>query len=247
MRVIAWIVVGVFACSTLPLVAQSLVDAAKSGDVKSVQKVLTTEKKAPNVNEQDQEGLTALMIASVAGDSAMVAALLDAHANPNIKANNGMTALLGAVFNARAVIVPMLIAAKADVNVFDRKARTPLMIAAEKGVNDPVSALCDAGASLEVKNSKGCSPLMIACGNRHLNVMMELLEKGANPNTRDLQGRTPAMLLCFLGEDEMLKLLIHHKPDLTLMDYVGKTALEYAKEYKRRLCIEVLTQAGATR
>jgi ankyrin repeat protein len=54
------------------------------------------------------------------------------------------------------------------------------------------------------------------------------------------------MLLSLLGEDEMVRLLLRHKPDISAVDFSMKTALAYAKEYKRKLVIQVLEKAGAT-
>lgn len=223
--------------------AQTLIETVKTGSMKNTKKVLA--KKNVNVNETDAEGLTSLMVATIANDSAMVDLLLSKGADPNIAAKNGMTVLHAAAFHARDQIAPLLIAAGANPNAVDGKGRTPLLVAAHMGSTNIITQLVNAGGNLEFPDLKGNTALMLACGGRHLGAMDELLEKGANPNTRDLQGRTPLMLLCVLGEDEMVRILLKYKADVTLVDHSMRSALSYAREYRRKACIEVLEKTGA--
>lgn len=235
-------------CLTLVLSAvigfsQPLIETVKTGDIKRVKSLI--KKKSTNINETDAEGLTSIMVATIANDSLMVVVLLDAGANPNLQSKSGMTALHAAAFNNRDGIVQLLISYRADPNLVDSKGRTPIMVAAQMGNTNPITYLAQAGAALEVRDARGNTPLMLACGGRHLGAMDELLERGANPNCRDLQGRTPLMLLAVHGEDEMVRILLKNKADYTLVDHTMKTALAYAKEYRRKAVIAVLERAGA--
>jgi len=223
--------------------AQSLVETVKTGNLRSAKKLLA--KKSTNVNEADSEGLTSLMIATIANDSAMVVELLNVGANVNIQSVSGMTAVHAATFNNREGLLPLLISAGANPNLIDKRGRTPLHVAATQGNSNSVSILLDAGALIEFKDRKGNSALMLASGGRHLGTLEELLEKGADPNTRDLQGRTPLMLLSTIGEEEMVRILLKYKTDVTLVDHSMKTALSYAKEYRRKTIIPLLEKAGA--
>lgn len=225
-------------------VAQAqLVETVKTGDLKRVKSLL--KKKTTNVNEVDYEGLTSLMVATIANDSAMAFLLLESGADPNLQSKSGMTALHAAAFNNRDGLVQLLIAYKADPNLVDAKGRTPIMVAAQMGHTNPITYLAQGGAALEVKDLRGNTPLMLACGGRHLGAMDELLERGANPNCRDLQGRTPLMLLAVHGEDEMVRILLKNNADFTLVDHAMKTALVYAKEYRRKAVTALLEKAGA--
>jgi ankyrin repeat protein len=113
------------------------------------------------------------------------------------------------------------------------------------GSTNIITALLQAGANIEYPDLKGNTALLLACGGRHLGAMDELLEKGANPNARDLQGRTALMLLCVLGEDEMVRILLKYKADISLVDHSMRSALSYAREYRRKACIAILEQSGA--
>lgn len=239
-----FLVVGLLLCSSPTLVyAQSLVEVVKTGNLRLVKKSLS--RKSVNVNEVDAEGLTSLMVATIANDSMMVVTLLMAGADPNVQTKSGMTVLHAAAFNNRDLLMPMLVAAGADPNKIDSRGRTPLIVASQMGNTNPVTILIEAGAQIEFRDSKGNTAIMLACANRHLGAMNELLEKGANPNSRDLQGRTPLMLLSVLGEDEMIRILLKHKADTTLVDFSMKSALAYAKEYRRKEVTQLLEQAGA--
>ena len=139
----------------------------------------------------------------------------------------------------------VLLSFNANPNLIDSKGRTPIMVAAQMGHTNPITYLATAGANLEVRDIRGSTPLMLACGGSHLGAMDELLERGANPNCRDLQGRTPLMLLAVRGEDEMVRILLKNKADYTLVDHAMKTALAYARDYRRKAVVAVLEKEGA--
>lgn len=222
----------------LSLRAQDLLTIVKSGDIKAVQKVV--KKGKVNVNEQDAEGLTPLMVSAIAGDSDMVQLLLESRAEPNIQALNGMTALHAAAFHGRESVMLRLLTAGANPNIADNKGRTPLLVAAQIEVTNPVTILLESGADIEAKDKNSNNALLLSCGNRHLNILSELLRGNANPNARDSKGRTALMLLAVLGEDEMMRVLLKYKPDLYAVDFSLKSALAYAKEYKRKAVIKLL-------
>lgn len=238
------IVTGLLATAGPSVVtAQPLVEAVRAGNVKTVQKLLG--KKSTDVNQRDAEGLTPLMVAAVAGDSAMVELLLDKGADIDAQSGSGMTALMGAAFNSRERALDVLIAHKANLDLQDHKGRTALIVASKQGVTALVTTLLEARANTELRDVNGNTALLVACGERHLHIMMELLRGGANVDVRDPKGRTPLMLLSFLGEDGMIGLMLKYKPDVNAVDFSLKTALTYAKENKRKLVVSLLEQAGA--
>lgn len=244
-RTLVLVAVGLLIGAGLDVSAQGILERLRSGDRESVIKLLSKKKVSIDVNERDEQGLTPLMMGAVTNDSLMVELLLRHKANPNLQNNVGMTAVMAAAFNTSEAVLPLLLAGGANPDLQDVKGRTALIVAAKQGVNNPVTMLLEAGANKELKDEKGNTALMVACGERHLNIMTELLDSGSDPNTRDVQGRTPLMLLSLLGEDEMVRLLLRHKPDVGAVDFATMTALAYAREYKRKLVIQVLENAGA--
>lgn len=223
--------------------AQSVLEAVQTGNIQTVTKILR--KSIARINEQDGRGITPLILATLANDSAMVDLLVRHRPDPDIQADGGMTALHAAAFHGRDRCSPLIIALGANPNIIDAGGRSPLHVAARQGNTNIVTQLCDAGAHINFRDRDGNSALMLACGNRHLGAMEELLEKGAFVHTRDLRGRTPLMLLAVLGEDEMMRVMLRYKPDLELVDHSGLTALTYAKINRRKTIIRILEAAGA--
>src|SRR5205085_3507675 len=71
----------------------ALLEAARTGDVASVRRLLT---KGANANTRNKEGETALMLAARTGQMTNVRLLLDHGARVNARDKRGTTALLGA-------------------------------------------------------------------------------------------------------------------------------------------------------
>lgn len=239
------VIVLAWCCCALGVSAQSLIETVKTGNLKAVQRLLHQKKKAFDINEVDGEGLTSLMVATIANDSVMVETLLNAGADPNAATLQGVSVLHFAAYHNRDRFSSLIIAAGAKPNVLDYRGQTPLHVACQVGATNIVSQLVDAGAFINLADRKGNPPIMIACGHRQLGALEELLEKGAYVDARDSQGRTAAMLLSVLGEDEMLRILLRRKPDLSIVDYNGKSALTYARMNRRWTIISLLQRAGA--
>ena len=237
--------VAVVLCASESSRAQSLIETVKTGNIESVQRLLSKKSRSLNVNETDVEGLTSLMVATIANDSVMTEVLLNAGANPNIATPQGVTVLHLAAFHNRDRFCPLILAAGANPNVLDFRGQTPLHVSCQMGSTNVVSQLVGAGAFVNLNDRKGNPPIILACGNRHLGALEELLEKGAYVDARDIQGRTAAMLLSVLGEDEMLRILLRRKPDLGIVDYSGKSALTYARTNRRWTVLQILQAAGA--
>ena len=84
---------------------------------------------------KDEEGYTPLILAAHYGQTAMVAALLASHANPDIAARDGSNALICAVQGGHLDSVNTLITSGADVNANSRHKEfpSPLYTAAQEG------------------------------------------------------------------------------------------------------------------
>ncbi len=135
-----------------------------------------------DVNQLDEEGNPPILFAAALGDRAMLKKLLDAGADPNVRAReeceeagemapgdgDGATTLIK---KARAInskqdleILRMLADAGALVNAEDSAGRTALYHAIESGMGDPgaVEVLLSLGADPNIRDKNGVSPLMIA-------------------------------------------------------------------------------------
>jgi ankyrin repeat protein len=154
----------------------------------------------------DSAGMTPLMYACKYRLTAIIEALVKAHADPTVKNANGKT-----VFERKDMdgeMVDVLIGAGVsvgkDVNTaWDSPGMTPLMYASKFGLSENVIALVQKGASLDVVNEEGMTALFYAaesvsvceCARARvekdqLEVVKALLAAGSSLNARDKQGQT---------------------------------------------------------
>lgn len=74
----------------------------------------------------------------------------------------------------------------------------------------------------------------------------DLLEQGSDVNATDAFGRTPLMLAAMGNSQELINLLLEYGADINAKDFsTGKTALQFAKDFKQKQTIKTLQQHGA--
>jgi ankyrin repeat protein len=240
---------------------QDLLSAIDGRDATAVRDLLA---KGADANAQDQAGRTALMHATLQGDTDTMQTLIAAGADSNAEANLGETALVLAAISFSERTLPVLIGHGGDVNAQDSNSKSVLMWAVDpqfhRGATsnpDVVRSLLAAGADQDVADNRGRTALMwalTASEERDLSlpVIEVLLDGGANVHARENRGMTPLMMLierCKGAElasgkaAAAVNLLIGKGSDVNAVDKSGKTVLMWAKgkETMRRL----LKQAGA--
>jgi len=108
---------------------ETLFKAATRGER---QKVVQLLEEGIDVNAHDEkEGVTALILAAIAGHSDIVELLLSKGADINAQDRKGVTALMYAVSMNRKKVVEMLLNSGVDVTVKDNAGYTALMVAEE--------------------------------------------------------------------------------------------------------------------
>lgn len=156
----------------------ALLDAARHGHTGSARLLIET--KRVNLDLADDHGDTALILAARAGARALVAMLLAAGANPNVRRDaDGSYALIEAVLTGRVTVVDVILKATPtpkEVNAPRRDGYTPLMAAVEAGERTIADRLLAAGADPNVETESGLSPLLIAV-ERGDRPMQELLRR----------------------------------------------------------------------
>jgi ankyrin repeat protein/transposase-like protein len=211
------------------------------------------------------------MLATLAGKTAHVTALVAAGADVNFKNDHGRTALMIAATKGHADIVKALIAAGADVNakgnltsgsirsVYKGEGASALTEAVRVGNLDCVNALIEAGSDVNAKVSRtadgGCvqgQPLTEAVRVGNLDCLKALIEAGADVDAKPEHGRTALMRAVLEDNLAALTLLIAAGADVNAEDQSGHTALlmETAAIWKpeRRInadCVKALIAAGA--
>lgn len=136
-----------------------LIFAIRRGDASEVRELLRSG--GYNVDLRDESGLTPLMHAATASNTAVLEAFLDGGASVNA-ADQGRryTPLHFAVQKARADIVRVLLAHGADPNAQDVFGNTPLMeaVTSRSGGSEIVELLLEAGGDPQIENKHGVSP-----------------------------------------------------------------------------------------
>ena len=134
-----------------------------------------------DVNIQNNEnGSTALMIASRFGYSTIVKMLLEHGADVNEKDNNGSTALILSVINDNVETVKMLLDNKADVNIQSNSGSTALIYAADSDDESSekiVKMLLDHGADVHIKNNRNKKAIDFTYNTRNDGKKMLILAK----------------------------------------------------------------------
>jgi len=121
----------------------ALIQAAGKNDLTQVQNLL---EQGTDVNAKDDNGVTALMMASVMGHVEVVKRLLDKGADVSAKDNDGVTALTGTSFEGHFDVAKLLVEKGADVNIKSKDGDTALMAGSAKGHTKIVELLKAHGA-----------------------------------------------------------------------------------------------------
>ena len=157
--------------------AAAIHDAAKSGDLDQVQRLVV---KGVDVNEKAVRDETPLIIAALAGQGEIVNYLLQRGANINARNASGMTSLHAAAYAGHSDIVSLLVAKGADINdASNRFAVTPLHVASEEDNIGTVQTLLNLGADVTVVEINGYSAVSRSGFREHWDVLKLLLANGA--------------------------------------------------------------------
>ena len=167
-------------------------------------------------NSSDSEGVTPLMLACYLGNIRIATLLLQARANINQQINDGWTALMYACYS-------------------------------ETPHNDLVRLLIQSGADISIKESElQVTALMVAAYRGHTSIVQYLLDEGAPVNTQDVYGSTSLTIASELGHSEVVRVLINYGADVNILAKgPNVTALMFACNYQRTVCVDLLLAGGA--
>lgn len=199
------------------------------------------------INEQNSEGLTPLMLActNVPDDisNQTIGLLLKSGANVDTKDKSGETALFVAIRNHSPLErVKLLLEYGADPNLQVFNGQSALMMAALNYYNDPslkcVKLLLKSGANVNLQNDDGDTALMIISFNHGENLSPRskcvnlLLKAGTDVNLQNKYGITTLMCYCRFAEFtkdiiSILLLIIRKTPDICVKSNSGYSAYDY--------------------
>lgn len=160
--------------------------------------------KGVNINHRNENGETALIMATKYCCQKCFDYLANKGADFFINTNNGVTPLMFASIYNCISIARVLIASHVDVNETDNDGFTALMYAAINDNFEIANFLIENGAIVNMKNNNGNTALAWAAQNNSYNVFKLLLENGADLNMKCQDKKTAITL----AKDERIKNLI---------------------------------------
>lgn len=123
------------------------------------------------------------------------------------------------------------------------------------GVNSLMSAVIDRDIdgvkffvntdkqSINQKNIGGATPLHLATRINNFEIAKILVENGADVNVFDNENMTPLMRASISGSDEIIKLLLQHKANASLLSSVKKSVIYYSTYSSCSNCLNNLFDA----
>uniref|UniRef100_A0A3B3BGB4 Ankyrin repeat and sterile alpha motif domain containing 1A n=1 Tax=Oryzias melastigma TaxID=30732 RepID=A0A3B3BGB4_ORYME len=225
---------------------QELLDAARTGNLAAVEKLLSGKRQAAG-------GLSGTGGSANSGghgaSSHPLSSLLSIWRVPNVNCVDctGYTPLHHAALNGHSDVVEALLRNEALTNVADSKGCYPLHLAAWKGDERIVKLLIHKGPShpkINEQNNDNETPLHCAAQYGHTQVVQLLLEELTDPTMRNNKFETPLDLAALYGRLEVVKLLLRAHPNLLHCNTKKHTPLHLASRNGHLSVVEVLLEAG---
>jgi ankyrin repeat protein len=175
-------------------------------------------KRGCGINQEYENGRTALNIAVYNGYPKVVKKLLELGADIDKVDKDGFSAIMVASSNQNARLMSILAQAGCDVNKVDNNKVTTLHLACAKNDGNMVNLLLKKNADVNVVDNNGLTPLHLACLNGNLNIVNLLMNAGANPELKDNFGQT-ALSLVKESKYEEIFCAINKKPQARAMEF----------------------------
>jgi uncharacterized protein len=199
-----------------------------------------------NLNQQDKNKRTPLMIAASDDDLETLYLLVQKKCDLNLQDDNGNTALHQSGLNGHALAVKLL-ATQAELNLQNKDGMTPLMNAASNGYHDCVDILLQSGANPDIINYKGETALILAAKNIPLliTVIEEMLsEEVMKPGMAENEINHIKQVLSY-NLAICIQYLLNFNVNPDHQDQCGKTALMYAVQNKNSTVVRILLEKNA--
>jgi len=171
---------------------ETIVEAAKKGDIKTVKSILAEE--PAKLNATNKEKYTALHWACMRGHWDVAKYLIEKGADLNVVGGDGGTQINWAVHHDNVDIIKLLVENGAKLNIRNQWGMTELHTAIWRGNIHVVEYLLDNGSDPTVKTKEGWAAMHYAYRSGHDNVIELLKKRGLSMKEKDNMGRTPQYL-----------------------------------------------------
>ncbi|KFD61658.1 hypothetical protein M514_11433 [Trichuris suis] len=177
-----------------------------------------------DVNCCDEDGTTALMLASLYGHMECIQFLIEQGADFNLCRPTGANALFFATEEGHEEAVSYLLRSGVDAR---KCGGIALFVAAQRGYRRLVKMLLAAGSDPNYSMPDGAHSLFVAVQNGHMSISKMLMQCGADVNkcrnVRD--GTSPLWIACQMNHVALVKELIKHDADVNKAREDGATPL----------------------
>ncbi|KAI9648346.1 hypothetical protein NHQ30_002979 [Ciborinia camelliae] len=205
------------------------------------------------IDQPGQGGNSPLSLACGDGKTKSVAILLEEGADIHKVNNYFNTPILIACINANLAIFRMLRKHGASVSDADTRYKNTcfhMAIINNQVFSDALRCIFDdlvgAGANINQPNIYGFPPLYSACLEQRPKHLEYLLDLGADINQKTIhEGTTVLMEACCKQDNQVVKLLLQRKADMTITNHHGLTALALACNKKEPDHVKALISNGA--
>jgi ankyrin repeat protein len=201
---------------------------------------------AVDLNQQDRLGRTPLHVGVESGSLDLVAPLLRMRASTEVQSDDGSTPLRLAVSQGDLSLTRALLDVGAEKNALGADA-VPLIVLAAETSADVATTLVGAAADLNQTDASGRSALEVAVSKGEYALCELLLTKGGRPtNRKDAAGNTSLHIAVERRADELVRLLVRHKAELSEQNRKGQTPLIIGAESGQSQIVELLLHSGAS-
>jgi ankyrin repeat domain-containing protein 17 len=129
----------------------------------------------------------------------------------------------------------------ADINMDVGPGLPPLIIAVQQGHEALLQFLLERGANVNATaKNLGTTALMYAVECGHTELLPHLLAREADVNHQSRTGETALMLACTGGDPDIVRLLLNHGADHTIVSNANVTAQSYADYAGHKLNISAM-------
>lgn len=192
-----------------------------------------------HVQDVNQQGMSALMMAATPGPTESIELLIAAGADINGKDGEGESPVMKALryedlemheeggATSTSVLIKFLLEKGASVQDVDSRGQSPLMIAAKSGSFPRAELLIEAGADINQKDLNGETPMMMAASHS-VPIIQLLLERGASTEQVDCN-----------EQSALLKALIHYNHECSELIWAAATEANGNNEQAETLVVQM--------
>ncbi|KAG7210898.1 hypothetical protein KM043_016276 [Ampulex compressa] len=183
------------------------------------------ENKRVQVDDRDENGSTALILAAIKGKIHFVRELINHGADVNVEDGDNWTALLCAAKEGHTDVCLELLEHGADLEHRDMGGWTSLMWATYKGRSATVTMLLARGADVNAHGNFHISSLLWAAGRGYPDIVKDLIAHGAKVNVGDKYGTTALVWASRKGNVEIVDTLLKAGANVDTAGMYSWTAL----------------------